>query len=57
MVKWDLGDIYSSLDAKSLEKIFLELSKKVYSFERNRTKLNNKISGKEIYKLISKLFI
>ncbi|MBT4111452.1 M3 family oligoendopeptidase [Candidatus Woesearchaeota archaeon] len=55
MVKWDLGDIYSSLDAKSLEKIFLDLSKKVYSFERNRTKLNNKISGKEIYKLISKL--
>ena len=55
MVKWNLGDIYPSLDSKSLEKIFLNLSKKVYSFERNRKKLDNKISGKEVYKLICKL--
>ena len=55
MVKWDLGDIYSSLDSKSLEKIFSELNKNVSSFEKNRSKLNDTISGKEVYELICKL--
>jgi oligoendopeptidase F len=52
MVKWNLGDIISSLDDKSLKKYISNIEKEVKKFESYRSRLRKDISPKDVVEIL-----